>query len=74
MVYINTLTIQWALGEVEWQQRFTAEDWRGLSPLLFTHINPHGTFWLDMNTQAKEGRIAAGMAGRRQSASSMKLC
>ena len=51
MVYINTLKIQRVLGEVEWQKRFTAEDWRGLTPLLFTHINPYGRFWLDMNTR-----------------------
>jgi TnpA family transposase len=51
MVYINTLMIQRVLREPEWQRRFTANDWRGLSPLVFTHINPYGTFRLDMNTR-----------------------
>jgi hypothetical protein len=51
MVYINTLMIQRVLRAPEWQRRFTANDWRGLSPLVFTHINPYGTFRLDMNTR-----------------------
>ena len=51
LVYINTLMIQRVLGEVEWQECWTASDWRGLTPLVFTHINPYGTFRLDMNTR-----------------------
>jgi hypothetical protein len=51
LVYINTLMIQRILSESEWQTRFTVADWRGLSPLLFTHINPYGTFLLDMKTR-----------------------
>jgi hypothetical protein len=43
--------IQLVLSEPEWQKRFTAADWRALSPLLFTHINPYGTFMLDMHTR-----------------------
>ena len=33
----------------EWRKRLTAADWRGLTPLFFTHINPYGTFKLDMD-------------------------
>jgi TnpA family transposase len=51
MVYINTLMIQRILGEPEWRSRFTAPDWRGLTPLLFTHLNPYGSFLLDMKTR-----------------------
>ena len=51
LVYVNTLMIQRVVSEPEWQQRFTAADWRALSPLLFTHINPYGTFLLDMHTR-----------------------
>lgn len=51
LVYVNTLMIQRILSEPEWQKRFTAADWRALSPLLFTHINPYGTFMLDMHTR-----------------------
>jgi hypothetical protein len=32
-------------------ERITAEDFRALSPLMYTHINPYGTFELDMTTR-----------------------
>ena len=51
LVYVNTLMIQQVLKEPEWRNRLTAADWRGLTPLFFTHINPYGTFKLDMNTR-----------------------
>jgi Tn3 transposase DDE domain-containing protein len=51
LVYINTLMIQRILSEPEWRCRLTPTDLRGLTPLLFTHINPYGTFRLDMNTR-----------------------
>src|SRR3569833_3090569 len=35
----------------EWAERLTPEDRRGLSPLFWTHINPYGRFYLDMNTR-----------------------
>ena len=49
LVYINTLMIQQVLAEPEWQGRLTTADLRGLSPLLCQHINPYGTFTLDMS-------------------------
>jgi TnpA family transposase len=48
MVYINTLMIQRVLSEPEWMGRMTAEDFRGLMPLIYGHISPYGTFVLDM--------------------------
>ena len=51
LVYINTLMIQRVLGDGNWQKPFAATDWRGITPLVFTHINPYGTFRLDMNTR-----------------------
>jgi hypothetical protein len=51
LVYVNTLMVQQVLNEPEWRNRLTAADWRGLTPLFFTHINPYGTFKLDMNTR-----------------------
>ncbi|MDQ3396758.1 MAG: Tn3 family transposase [Deinococcota bacterium] len=49
LVYVNTLMIQQVLAEPEWKDRLTAADLRGLSPLLWQHINPYGTFKLDMS-------------------------
>lgn len=51
LVYINTLMIQRILAEPDWRGRLTPTDLRGLTPLVFTHINPYGTFRLDMNTR-----------------------
>ena len=51
MVYINTLMIQRVLAEPAWAQRLTKEDRRGLTPLIYSHVNPYGLFPLDMNTR-----------------------
>ena len=51
MVYINTLMIQQVLAEPEWQDRLTATDLRALTPLKWQHINPYGTFTLDMTAR-----------------------
>jgi TnpA family transposase len=72
MVYINTLMIQRVLSEKAWRGRMTAEDFRGLMPLLYGHLSPYGTFILDMMARldielpgvslpaADEGRHKAG--------------
>jgi hypothetical protein len=51
VVYINTLMLQQVLAEPAWQGRLTATDLRALTPLLWAHVNPYGTFALDMNTR-----------------------
>jgi TnpA family transposase len=48
LVYINTLMLQAILVDPAWMGRMTADDFRALSPLVYTHINPYGTFELDM--------------------------
>jgi Tn3 transposase DDE domain len=48
LVYINTLMIQRVLSTPAWQGRLTAADLRALTPLLWAHVNPDGTFTLDM--------------------------
>ncbi|CDH24238.1 hypothetical protein XBKB1_2580004 [Xenorhabdus bovienii str. kraussei Becker Underwood] len=49
LVYINTLLIQSVLSEPTWRSRMTEEDWRGLTPLIYQHVNPYGRIELDMN-------------------------
>jgi hypothetical protein len=51
MVYVNTLMIQRVLREEEWMQRMTADDLRALTPLIYDHISPYGTFLLDMTAR-----------------------
>ena len=49
LVYINTLMIQEVLGTADWSGRLTQEDARGLTPLIYNHVNPYGRFELDMS-------------------------
>ena len=49
LVYVNTLMMQQVLAEPEWQGRLTEPDLRALTPLKWQHINPYGTFTLDMH-------------------------
>lgn len=49
LVYINTLMIQRVLAEADWIKRMNALDLRALSPLIWAHVNPYGTFRLDMS-------------------------
>jgi TnpA family transposase len=48
LVYVNTLMFQQVLEEPGWLERMMAEDRRALSPLIYHHVNPYGTFELDM--------------------------
>ncbi|MFM6395915.1 MAG: Tn3 family transposase, partial [Planktothrix sp.] len=49
LVYINTLMMQQILSEKDWLKLMQKEDWRGLTPLTWSHINPYGTFQLDLD-------------------------
>jgi hypothetical protein len=49
LVYIDTLMLQQILADPAWLERLDAEDRRALSPLLYGHCNPYGTFELDMS-------------------------
>jgi TnpA family transposase len=51
LVYVNTLMIQDILTEPAWLDPMTPEDFRALSPLVYSHMNPYGTFDLDMATR-----------------------
>jgi TnpA family transposase len=51
LVYINTLMIQETLQEPALMKSMTSDDLRGLTPLIFNHINPYGIFQLDMNSR-----------------------
>jgi TnpA family transposase len=51
MVYINTLMIQKVLSSKKWKDRLTKPDWRALTPLIHSHINPYGLLPLDMRVR-----------------------
>jgi len=48
LVYMNTLMVQDVLKDDAWLKRLTKEDYRGLSPLFYSHIEPYGMLRLDM--------------------------
>jgi hypothetical protein len=48
LVYINTLMMQKVLSESDWSQLMSTEDLRGITPLVYVHINPYGKFELNL--------------------------
>jgi TnpA family transposase len=48
LVDINTLMLQRVLAEPVWMASMTTDDLRGLTPLVYTHVNPYGTFSLNL--------------------------
>jgi len=56
MVYINTLIIQDILSEPKWRNKLTLEDWRALTPLIHSHLNPYGVFTLDFTDRLNIGQ------------------
>lgn len=59
LVYVNTRMLQTVLVEPKWAGRMTPEDYRGLTPLIYSHVNPYGRFDLDLNNRIDFGRLAA---------------
>jgi TnpA family transposase len=57
VTYVNTLFVQQLFQEENWQDRFREEDFRALTPLFYHHINPYGTFTIDLNNRLNIGRI-----------------
>jgi TnpA family transposase len=49
LVYINTLLVQKVLQEKAWFARMQPEDFRGLTPLFYSHVNPYGRLDLNMH-------------------------
>jgi TnpA family transposase len=61
LVYVNTLMIQEVLSTASWSERLTEEDMRGLTPLLYGHVNPYGRFELDMSKRLPLSEITHTM-------------
>jgi TnpA family transposase len=49
LVYVNTRMMQSVLAEPKWSTRLTPDDYRGLTPLIYGHVNPYGRFELDLD-------------------------
>ncbi len=51
LVYVNTLMIQQVLAEPAWVNRLNSNDRRGLTSLVYAHVNPYGSFRLDLDSR-----------------------
>lgn len=51
LVYVNTLMLQDVLAEPAWLARMTDADRRALTPLIYQHVNPYGSFHLDLDSR-----------------------
>jgi len=49
LVYVNTLMLQEILADRIWYDIMAPEDFRALTPLVYSHVNPYGTFRLNMS-------------------------
>ncbi|MEU4377782.1 Tn3 family transposase [Pseudonocardia alni] len=52
---MNTLMIQDVLDDPAWAARLGPEDYRGLTPLTWTHVTMHGEFKLNMSSRLTLG-------------------
>lgn len=59
LVYVNTRMMQSVLGAPAWAGRLSQADYRGLSPLIYGHVNPYGRFELDLEARIDFQREAA---------------
>ncbi|WP_292682151.1 Tn3 family transposase [Novosphingobium sp.] len=59
LVYVNTQNASERAGGTEMTGRMTPDDYRGLTPLIYSHVNPYGRFDLDLNSRIDFGRLAA---------------
>jgi hypothetical protein len=51
MIYVNTLMIQSLLAQPGRADQLTAEDRRGLTPMIWAHMTPYGEVRLDMSNR-----------------------
>lgn len=59
LVYINTRMVQSVLSRSDWEAQLSPDDYRGLSPLIYSHINPYGRFEVDLSKRIDFERMAA---------------
>ena len=62
LVYINTLMFQDVLSRKKWLDLMTPEDFRAITPLIYEHVTPYGSFNLNMNNRIHIGESSRGNA------------
>ena len=51
MVYVNTQMYQSVLASPDWRGRMQTADYRGITPLIYGHVNPYGRYDLDLKAR-----------------------
>jgi hypothetical protein len=59
LTFIQTLMIQKVLSELAWMDQMTKEDLRGLTPLIYSNVNPYGLMRLNMAERLTIARAEA---------------
>lgn len=59
LVYVNTRMVQSVLQRPARSAQLSPEDYRGLTPLIYAHINPYGRFDVDLNKRIDFDPVAA---------------
>lgn len=59
LVYVNTRMVQSILRQPRLQNSLSKEDHRGLTPLIYSHINPYGRFEVDLEKRIDFEPMAA---------------
>ncbi len=59
LAYVNTRMVQSVLRNPAVAARLSPEDYRGLSPLIYLHINPYGRFEVDLDKRIDFEPMAA---------------
>ena len=48
MVYVNTRMLKSVRSEPKWRDLMQTEDYRGITPLIYAHVNPYGRYDVDL--------------------------
>ena len=59
LVYVNTRMVQSVLRRPTRPGQLSPEDYRGLTPLIYAHINPYGRFEVDLDQRINFDQVAA---------------
>ncbi len=57
LVHINTLMLQRVLDEAPWMKQMDEVDLRALTPLIYGHVSPYGSFELKMDERLDLGDV-----------------
>ena len=68
LVCVNALMIQQVLAEPVWRNRLNADDRRGVTPLVYGHVNPYGSVRLALNSRLPVNPPRFGPVGRHANA------